>query len=138
MTPCLHTMGCPNTSREIMNTVIFALMLLFGMRLGCFGQAQTGTEPASKQNVVVPSACGASNPPSWCSGSDIGAWTNAAIAYLGASGTIYIPDGQYNYATTIRVSQAQFKALTIQCGSRSAILNYTGNDSALYVTSNLN
>ena len=81
-----------------MERVIIALMLLLGLTRACFGQAHTGKERISRQNVVDPSACGASSPPSWCSGSDIGAWTNAAIADLGASGTIYIPDGEYNYA----------------------------------------
>jgi hypothetical protein len=68
----------------------------------------------------------------------MGAWINSAIVHLGADGTIFIPDGRYNFSTTIHVSQAQFQSLTIRCGSRSAVLNYTGRKSALYVTSNLN
>ena len=68
----------------------------------------------------------------------MGAWTNAAIAHIGAAGTLYIPDGEYRYSTTISISQAQFKGLTIQCGSRAAKLIYMGSTNALYVTSNIN
>ncbi len=38
--------------------------------------------------------------PSWCSGSDIGAWTNAAIAIVGC-GEVYIPKGTYTQTTSI-------------------------------------
>ena len=34
--------------------------------------------------------CNGVDRPSWCSGSDIGAWTNAAIAIVGC-GEVYIP-----------------------------------------------
>jgi hypothetical protein len=54
-----------------------------------------------------PADCGTSQAPSWCSGSDIGAWTNAAITQLpvtpGGShcGTIYLPAGSWKQSTTI-------------------------------------
>jgi hypothetical protein len=52
---------------------------------------------------VNPTACAAiSNPPNWCSGSDIGAWTNHAIAQLPSGcGEVYIPAGTYPQTTSI-------------------------------------
>ena len=41
----------------------------------------TGAITAASTNTVLwPQACGNANPPSWCAGSDVGAWTNAAIS----------------------------------------------------------
>lgn len=57
--------------------------------------------------MYSPAACGASPVPSWCSGSDIGAWTNAAITQLPATpggshcGTIYLPAGSWKQSTPI-------------------------------------
>jgi hypothetical protein len=60
----------------------------------------TGTNTiASSNGVLNPASC-ASGGPSWCSGSDIVAWTNAAIAALnGSCGEIYIPAGNYTAST---------------------------------------
>lgn len=38
--------------------------------------------------------------PAWCNGSDIGAWTNAAISIVGC-GEVYIPKGTYRQSTSI-------------------------------------
>jgi hypothetical protein len=38
--------------------------------------------------------------PTWCKGSDIGAWTNSAIALVGC-GEVYIPAGNYPQTTSI-------------------------------------
>lgn len=56
-------------------------------------------EPISPQ-IVGAVACHASLRPAWCSESDIGAWTNAAIAQIGC-GDVYIPAGNYTQKTTI-------------------------------------
>lgn len=44
--------------------------------------------------------CNGVDRPSWCSGSDIGAWTNAAISIVGC-GEVYIPKGTYTQTTSI-------------------------------------
>lgn len=44
--------------------------------------------------------CGLSGPPAWCRGSEIGAWTNSAIAVIGC-GEVYIPAGTYIQTTSI-------------------------------------
>lgn len=99
----------------------------------------SGAIAAGTTNGVLNAAmCGTASPPTWCSGNDIGAWIQAAIAELGGAGTIFIPDGSYNYSSTISISQNQQQGLTILCGSRNAKLNYTGNTNAIYITSNQN
>ena len=54
-------------------------------------------QPVSPQMAV---ACRGSFRPGWCNESDIGAWTNAAIAQIGC-GEVYIPAGSYTQKTTI-------------------------------------
>jgi hypothetical protein len=44
--------------------------------------------------------CGLSERPAWCRGSEIGAWTNSAIAVIGC-GEVYIPAGTYIQTTSI-------------------------------------
>lgn len=61
----------------------------------------------SLNGVLNPASCGVTPVAGWCSGSDIGAWSNAAITQLPATpggshcGTVYIPAGNYNQTTTI-------------------------------------
>jgi hypothetical protein len=61
---------------------------------------------AGANGVLNPASCSSVLPPSWCSGSDIGAWTNAAIATLPSGvgstcGEIYVPAGSYSQTTQI-------------------------------------
>jgi len=44
--------------------------------------------------------CGLSDRPAWCRGSEIGAWTNSAIAVI-RCGEVYIPAGTYTQTTSI-------------------------------------
>ncbi len=93
-----------------------------------------GTPDLGDSNGIFNAAdCGLANPPSWCSGSDIGAWINAAVA-AGAQ-TIFIPDGTYGWSTSVKITQSGSQRLTIECSSRSATLNYTGSGDAVYWTS---
>ncbi len=51
-------------------------------------------------------ACNSTVPPSWCSGSDIGAWVNAAAAVLpNGCGEIDLPAGSYSQSTTILIAR---------------------------------
>lgn len=75
-----------------------ALILTF---LASAAWAQTGALAAGTQNgVYLPGSCASNSPPSWCSGSDIGAWTNAAIA-AGGCGEVYLPAGTFKQSTSI-------------------------------------
>jgi hypothetical protein len=56
-------------------------------------------EPVSPQ-MAAAVACRGSFRPTWCGESDIGAWTNAAIALIGC-GEVYIPAGSYTQKTSI-------------------------------------
>ena len=57
-------------------------------------------KPMGKLNGPIdPTVC-ASAAPAWCRGSDIGAWTNAAIAFLGC-GEVSMPPGTYTQTTSI-------------------------------------
>lgn len=55
--------------------------------------------------ITNASLCGESSPPSWCAGSEIGAWINAAIAHIGAKGgTVVIDPFGVPYAQTTQVT----------------------------------
>lgn len=56
-------------------------------------------EPVSPQ-IAAAVACRSALRPAWCGGSDIGAWTNAAIKLVGC-GEVYIPAGTYTQETSI-------------------------------------
>ena len=60
----------------------------------------TNLTAGSVNGRANPAACGTANPPAWCSGSEMGAWVNAAIAYQHC-GTIHIPAGTYHQTTMI-------------------------------------
>jgi hypothetical protein len=47
-----------------------------------------GITASSLNNVINPLVCGGPNPPSWCSGSELGAWINAAIQALPGNGQV--------------------------------------------------
>lgn len=66
-------------------------------------QDSQGSRVESGVNKVLnPAICDSPARASWCTGSDIGAWTNAAIAaLLNHCGEIYIPAGTYTQTTTI-------------------------------------
>src|SRR5256885_3370237 len=62
--------------------------------------ATSGEVTTSILNGVYNAAvCGTSSAPAWCSGPDIGAWINAAIA-AGAN-RVFVPSGRYKQNTTI-------------------------------------
>src|SRR6185369_6118180 len=80
-------------------TLVGVLLLLVDL-----GYSQAASSVSGALDV---SACGSNTPPAWCSGSDIGAWTNSAAAYmasLGYSGGELSIDSStscYRYSTPI-------------------------------------
>ena len=71
--------------------------------------AVNGGAGAAANGVTYPASCATSYAPPWCAGSDIGAWTNAAIGALpvvpGTSahcGEVYITQGSYLQSTSIQ------------------------------------
>jgi hypothetical protein len=79
-------------------------LLQFGTSSTGLAYAQQIVASGSANGVLNPVACSLANPPSWCAGSDIGAWTNAAIGALpGKCGEIYIPAAKTPYAQTTTI-----------------------------------
>ena len=66
------------------------------------------------------------------SGSDIGAQLNTVFSQY-SGGTVMVPDGTYNFSTTISPALASNAGYTIDCGSTHTILNYTGQGDAVYL-----
>lgn len=53
--------------------------------------------------ILNAASCGGSTHPSWCKGSDIGAWVNAAVGELASCGEIYISAGTYSQTTSMNI-----------------------------------
>ena len=85
---------------------------------------------ALSNGIYYPSNCGGTSPPTWCSGSDIGAWVNAAFASIIANssgGHIHINAGVYSQITPIAIIGAAIP-ITIDCdaGGYGSQLPITG------------
>jgi hypothetical protein len=67
------------------------------------GSAIDGMTESATIGAFNPTACGLPSHPSWCSGSDIGAWTNACIAQFSPNqpGICSLSTGTYELKTTI-------------------------------------
>jgi len=112
-----------------------ALMLLFAP-LFAFGQVYLPlTGGTLSGNLIAPSvngklnpaSCGNATPPSWCSGSDIGAWINAAYAQLPSNGgEIDVPSGPYTLTNSI-VFGALYKPALLRC-SPGTIITYSATN----------
>jgi hypothetical protein len=88
------------------------------------------TNIGSLNGVYNATDCGNSPAPSWCSGSDIGAWTNAAWAACGGC-TVFWSSGTYTQTTTITANSI---ADSIRgSGIASTILNYTGSGDSIVI-----
>jgi hypothetical protein len=86
----------------------------------------------SMHGVLNPAICANSSHPAWCSGLDIGAWTNAAEAYCaGRYCPIKISAGNYPFTTPIvAVSNVDLSGV----GQGKTILNYSGASSTVAIT----
>jgi hypothetical protein len=89
-----------------------------------------GATAQSVNGVLNPASCGASAPPAWCSGSELGAWINAAIAEIGC-GTIEIPVASVPYGFTTTIRKPRCIVLTGQGGGTQ--LTYSGSSAAIVV-----
>lgn len=68
---------------------IVALTLATSVRSQSVGRQQAGSSSAPTANAALdPASCGNANRPDWCSGNDLGAWINSAIAHLPGNGTM--------------------------------------------------
>ena len=83
--------------------------------------AAGGTCPRAPKGVIDPNSM---------AGADMGAKVNAAIAAMASSGgTVRIPAGTYDFATTIKMSRS---GQHLACDS-GAVLHYTGGGDAILV-----
>lgn len=87
------------------------------------------TSPSVNQ-VLNPTLCNTAAAPAWCTGSDLGAWINAAFTACGGSCIVQIPPGTYAYTTTI-VMNTESESL-IGAGSYATILDYNGSSDGLF------
>ncbi len=80
-----------------------------------------GIETGTENGAYHPAACGVLvTAPSWCSGSDFGAWFNAAYAAVVTSavnGTIVIDPGSYTYSTPIVANNAGTRLAVVGSGA---------------------
>lgn len=91
--------------------------------------SQFSTLAAGTTNGVLnPAMCAAAPSPAWCSGSDMGAWINAAFIACSNVCTVEVPTGTYTYGTTIaEPSSAESIALVCESG---VSLQYSGSGDA--------
>ena len=124
--PKLDVAGSIPVSRSIflrllMTQRLLSLFLLFSLGTAAF--ARPTALPAQRDHA---------NPadPRGHAGADIGAHVNAALAAMPASGgTVRIPAGSYDFATTIRLTHA---GQHLACDP-GAVLHYTGKGDAILV-----
>ncbi len=103
------------------------------------GTAYVATTSVSNIGTTIdPSVCGNPVIPSWCSGSDMGAWINAAITQLPSEligftttncGTLSIPVGQWTFSTTINKPLC----VTIEGHGSGTRLIYGGTTTAISI-----
>jgi hypothetical protein len=91
------------------------LLVLVGFTQGQYSTYSTGDFNAASCGLTLPSSSTAYAPPTWCSGSDIGAWVNAAI--LAGAATVFIGPGSFKQTTpitlprTVRLRGAAFQTV---------------------------
>ena len=81
-------------------------LLLFFASLLFSGIALAQTSP---DYTLYPLQCGTATPPSWCAGSDFGAWVNAAYEQLPSTGgklDVQVPPAGISYTTAISFATA--------------------------------
>ena len=89
------------------------------------GSVTTGTLlPGITIKTYNLASCGYANPPSWCSGSDLGAWVNAAKANLGSGKAVFlVPAGTYTWSTPATVDPLYISVKGD--GSSNTVINCT-------------
>lgn len=98
---------------------------------GGYNVTNVGNLTAGEVNTVLnPNQCSSVTPPSWCAGSDIGAWVNAALQSCSDQCTVYVPAGSYSYSTTILLPLNIFSSYTLLL-DQGAVLTYTGSGDAI-------
>lgn len=87
--------------------------------------------------ILNAAACGTTPAPTWCTGTDIGGWINAAYTYCANNCIVEIPPGNYPYKTTINMT-TEGDSL-VGAGSYATILSYGGSgDGILWQMANWN
>jgi hypothetical protein len=109
-------------------------------------EVKENTVSGTVNGVFNPAACGGTTPPSWCSGSDMGAWINAAFAVCKpspySSCTVTLPSNNtYSYATTITIPSLAASGRDggypiLDCNGDT--LSYTGSSDGMLVPPRFN
>src|SRR6202167_3363920 len=122
--------------------LVTALLALAAITSTTCAQAQQTTASADTINggvinkVYNLASCSTVSPtPQWCSGSDIGEWTNAAITSMyacnGGPCQIVLPAGSWTQTTTIQVTNPNISIAG--SGMTSTKLTYTGSGDAIVI-----
>jgi hypothetical protein len=90
---------------------------------------------ASKNGILNAASCMTPNAPSWCSGSDIFAWANAAYAHCSNACTVYIPGGTYTTSTTLNLPVITNGSAALWIDN-AVTINYAGPGDAIFAASN--
>jgi len=96
------------------------------------GGTLSGALTAPSINAVLnPATCGDSTPPSWCSGTDMGQWIEAAYTSLPSSGgELYIPAGSWSYSHSITFNTLHKPVYMHGAGNSATRLVFTGTSGA--------
>ncbi len=86
-----------------------------------------GVSSGVVNTIYYPATCGGSLPPSWCSGSDLGAWTNAAFAACAGSGGCLVAWPYGTFTVTTPVVLPSLADSLIGMGISGTILNYSAS-----------
>jgi hypothetical protein len=95
----------------------------------------SGTSTMAVLNGVYNgNACASSPAPSWCSGSDLGAWINSAASACSGACVIHLPAGTYTLTTTATISKPGVSV--VGDGSAATTINYAGSGDVFRVQMN--
>ena len=120
--PTSLTWRLPNSSHAQNLPSDFATQSAVNPQRGSFSSVSAG----STNGVLHPTLCGSSTPPSWCSGSDIGAWVNAAGASCRWGCVLQIDSGNYTQTSTILLPIFNYQKTALECAAGASI-TYTGS-----------
>jgi hypothetical protein len=115
----LNSVGAPSVGSAAIANSATAVSFVWDGSVAYLFNYPSGNFP-NLNGIYNAASCSYTSPPSWCAGTDIGAWINAAIT-AGAS-TVFIPQGSYSYTTSILMPRW---VKLVGSGANLTSLNYT-------------
>jgi hypothetical protein len=121
---------------RVLSTLCLIVALYFSTNI-----SRAGTNEGVGKSLLEATACSSSAPPSWCRGSDLGAWVNAAVASLP---TISVNGNKYPYGTIHIAPSSGMQTFSTEIGAalpltfvrieceQGTFLQYTGTGDWIY------